>query len=371
MAADWDRWPASVTWSADGSSLVVTADDAGRRPVFVVDPADVVGDPGDRRRLQLRRRLRRTRRRALRAAQFVFVTAAPGAHRPRRHDHRCCRASKCHRCQANSSEVTAVSRRWHHRAVVADAARRRRPAPLVLWIHGGPLGSWNTWHWRWNPWLLTARGYAVLMPDPALSTGYGQDFIQRGWGAWGSAPYTDLMAATDAALAHPGVDETRAAAMGGSFGGYMANWIAGQTDRFDAIVTHASLWALDQFGPTTDGAYWWAREMTSRDGRAELAASTRRRDLHPDTGDPWRQGLPGTDRRGPATVVRAADAVRRCPQPTTAPARTGFCTSRPRGTGCSRPSTPRSGTRSSSRSSVATCSARTWSFRKRSGEASR
>ena len=136
------------------------------------------------------------------------------------------------------------------------------PAPLVLWIHGGPLASWNAWHWRWNPWLLVAKGYAVLMPDPALSTGYGQDFIQRGWGAWGFAPYTDLIAATDAACAHPRVDETRTAAMGGSFGGYMANWIAGHTDRFDAIVTHASLWALDQFGPTTDGAYWWAREMT-------------------------------------------------------------------------------------------------------------
>ena len=51
--------------------------------------------------------------------------------------------------------------------------------------------------------------------------------------------------------------------MGGSFGGYMANWIAGHTDRFDAIVTHASLWALDQFGATTDGAYWWVREMTA------------------------------------------------------------------------------------------------------------
>jgi len=50
--------------------------------------------------------------------------------------------------------------------------------------------------------------------------------------------------------------------MGGSFGGYMANWVAGHTDRFRAIVTHASLWALDQFGPTTDAAYYWKREMT-------------------------------------------------------------------------------------------------------------
>ncbi len=136
------------------------------------------------------------------------------------------------------------------------------PAPLLLWIHGGPLGSWNAWSWRWNPWLMVAQGYAVLLPDPALSTGYGQDFVQRGWGAWGKAPYTDLLAITDAVEARPEVDATRTAAMGGSFGGYMANWVAGHTDRFRAIVTHASLWALDQFGPTTDHAYYWAREMT-------------------------------------------------------------------------------------------------------------
>jgi dipeptidyl aminopeptidase/acylaminoacyl peptidase len=136
------------------------------------------------------------------------------------------------------------------------------PAPLLLWIHGGPVGSWNGWSWRWNPWLLAAQGYAVLLPDPALSTGYGQEFIQRGWGAWGGPPFDDLMTATDAACAHPRIDAGRIAAMGGSFGGYMANWVAGHTDRFSAIVTHASLWALDQFGPTTDLAYYWRREMT-------------------------------------------------------------------------------------------------------------
>ncbi len=107
-----------------------------------------------------------------------------------------------------------------------------------------------------------AQGYAVLLPDPALSTGYGLDFISRGWGNWGAAPYTDLMSATDAAVARDDIDETRTAAMGGSFGGYMANWVAGHTDRFKAIVTHASLWALDQFGPTTDAPWYWAREMT-------------------------------------------------------------------------------------------------------------
>jgi dipeptidyl aminopeptidase/acylaminoacyl peptidase len=137
------------------------------------------------------------------------------------------------------------------------------PAPLLLWIHGGPLHSWNAWSWRWNPQLAVARGYAVLLPDPALSTGYGLDFIARGWNAWGAAPYTDLMAITDAVVARPDIDETRTAAMGGSFGGYMANWVAGHTDRFRGIVTHASLWALDQFGPTTDFSPYWQSIFTA------------------------------------------------------------------------------------------------------------
>ncbi|NUP73470.1 MAG: S9 family peptidase, partial [Sinomonas sp.] len=133
--------------------------------------------------------------------------------------------------------------------------------PLLLWIHGGPIHSWNAWTWRWNPWLMTAQGYAVLLPDPALSTGYGQEFIQRGWGRWGDEPFTDLMAITDAALKRPDLDPERTAAMGGSFGGYMANWVAGHTDRFRAIVTHASLWALEGFGKTTDLGQFWAKEM--------------------------------------------------------------------------------------------------------------
>ncbi|MGH9023533.1 MAG: alpha/beta fold hydrolase, partial [Acidimicrobiia bacterium] len=149
----------------------------------------------------------------------------------------------------------------HSWLVLPDQASPGSPAPLVVFIHGGPLGSWNSWHWRWNPQLLAARGYAVLCPDPALSTGYGQAFVERGRGRWGEEPYTDLMAAVEAAAARPDVDGDCVAAMGGSFGGYMANWIAGHTDRFRCIVTHASLWALDQFHGTTDAGVWWEEEF--------------------------------------------------------------------------------------------------------------
>jgi dipeptidyl aminopeptidase/acylaminoacyl peptidase len=262
LTAEWDRWPTSVTWSVDGSVLIVTADEGGRGPVFAVAPSS-----GTVTRLTDDDYTYSDVRTAPEDVIFAMRSSYAQPPHPVRIDPdgtvtelSCAERPKL---PGTLTEVTAAADDGQPVRSWLALPHGDTQAPLVLWMHGGPLASWNAWHWRWNPWLLVARGYAVLMPDPALSTGYGQDFIQRGWGAWGFAPYTDLMAATDAACAHPRVDGTRTAAMGGSFGGYMANWIAGHTDRFDAIVTHASLWALDQFGPTTDGAYWWAREMTT------------------------------------------------------------------------------------------------------------
>ena len=230
----------------------------------------------------------------------------------------------------------------------------RAPAPLLLWVHGGPLGSWNDWAWRWNPWLMAAKGYAVLLPDPALSTGYGQDFIQRGWGAWGGPPFDDLMTATDAACAHPRIDATRIAAMGGSFGGYMANWIAGHTNRFAAIVTHASLWALDQFSPTTDHAYYWRREMTP-----EMTAANSPHHFVDRISTPMLVIHGDKDYRVPIGEAcgsgTSCSPTRRCRPAKTAAVRTDSCISRPRTTGSLRHNTPRSGTRWCSLSWPNTC----------------
>ncbi len=269
-ASEWDRRPTSLAWLPDGSGLVLTADDQGRAPVFV----HRLGDP-------------RPERLTADDAAYTHVHVAPDGHRL--YALRASYEAPPHpvRIELAGPEAGAVTplpaparlpelpgrlvelntetddgttvRAWFALPHTASAAD---PAPLVLWVHGGPLSSWNTWSWRWNPWLLVARGYAVLLPDPALSTGYGDEFIRRGWGRWGREPYTDLMAITDVAVARDDIDEDRTAAMGGSFGGYLANWIAGHTDRFRAIVSHAGLWALDQFVPTTDVAWYWQREMT-------------------------------------------------------------------------------------------------------------
>ncbi len=267
LAADWDRWPAPQAWLPDGSALVVTADDDGCAPVFLIDTSTgsvrritqdaaayslVLLAPDGLTAYALRSSY-------LFPAEIVRIDLASGA------TERLLNPSERPELPGTIERVESVGEDGHSVRswlVLPEGASAQSPAPALLWVHGGPIGSWNAWTWRWSPWIMAARGYAVLLPDPALSTGYGQHMVDRGWGQWGKAPYTDLMRATDDLVARADIDGTRLAAMGGSFGGYMANWIAGHTDRFAAIVTHASLWALDQFGPTTDAAYYWKREMT-------------------------------------------------------------------------------------------------------------
>jgi len=135
-------------------------------------------------------------------------------------------------------------------------------------VHGGPYSSWNAWSWRWNPWIMAARGYAVLLPDPALSTGYGQEHLRRGYGRWGDGTLADLLAITDAVVERDDIDAARTAVMGGSFGGYMANWIAGHTDRFRAIVTHASLWHFETM-LTADEGHFFVSEFGQPDEQPE------------------------------------------------------------------------------------------------------
>lgn len=130
------------------------------------------------------------------------------------------------------------------------------PAPLQQWVHGGPFASFNAWSWRWSPWIAAARGWAVLMPDPALSTGYGQGWITRAWPHRASVVWRDIEALLDAVVTRDDIDGERTACLGGSFGGYIANWVAGHTDRFRAIVSHSGIWAADQEHATTDLAGW-------------------------------------------------------------------------------------------------------------------
>jgi dipeptidyl aminopeptidase/acylaminoacyl peptidase len=128
-----------------------------------------------------------------------------------------------------------------------------RKLPLLLWIHGGPQSAWgDAFSFRWNAALYAARGYAVLLPNFHGSTGFGQAFTERISGDWAGAAYEDLMKAIDWAVAGGIADPDRLAAMGGSFGGYMVNWILGHTDRFRALVSHAGVYNLESMYGSTE-----------------------------------------------------------------------------------------------------------------------
>ena len=264
----FDRRPLEAAWATDSRSIFFTADDNGRRQVFRVGldgsrPAKVTTDDAAYDNLCVAPD--GSCLYALRSA----IDAPPTPVRVRIGAD----PSQLEALPSPGGDVSVPGTMTEVAATVADGTKVRawlvlpegasadNPAPLLLWVHGGPMMSYNSWSWRWSPWLMAARGYAVLMPDPALSTGYGHHMIVRGWDHWGGNPYNDVMTITDEVLGRPDIDTGRTAMMGASYGGYMANWIAGQTDRFKAIVSHAGLWALDQMFGTTDGPFYWRRHF--------------------------------------------------------------------------------------------------------------
>lgn len=122
-----------------------------------------------------------------------------------------------------------------------DAAKKY---PLLVLLHGGPQTMFSdAWGYRWNAQVFAGAGYAVLMINRRGSTGYGQKFTDEITNDWGGKAYVDIIKGTDATVAkYPFIDKSRLAAAGGSYGGYMADWLATHTDRFKAIISHAGVY---------------------------------------------------------------------------------------------------------------------------------
>ena len=128
--------------------------------------------------------------------------------------------------------------------------------PLKFLIHGGPQGACrNSWTYRWNAELFAANGYVVVMINFHGSTGYGQKFTDSISGDWGGKPYFDLMKGLDyVEKTYPFIDKNREAALGASYGGYMANWILGHANRFRCIVSHDGMF-------NSESAYGTSEEL--------------------------------------------------------------------------------------------------------------
>jgi dipeptidyl aminopeptidase/acylaminoacyl peptidase len=138
-----------------------------------------------------------------------------------------------------------------------------RKYPLLLLIHGGPQSLWtDSWGYRWNEELFAAPGYVAVLINPRGSTGYGQKFTDEITDDWGGRVYEDLMKGVDyVGEKYPFVDQTRVAAAGGSYGGYMIDWIATHTGRFKVLISHAGVYDKNSMYGATEELWFEEHDM--------------------------------------------------------------------------------------------------------------
>jgi len=255
LTQDWDRSVASLAWSPDSRYLLATAQDVLDTPAFLIDP-----QTGDVRRLDLVEGQEAHIGNLAPLGDYGLVfTRDAIANPPELYFKRDFRGltrdyAPARRLTDVSGPILAdrqpvVTERFSFAGAGGDTvwgqitklAGQEGPMPAILYVHGGPQGSFDdSWSSRWNPRAIASQGYAVVSIDFHGSTGYGQAFTDSITRDWGGKPLEDLQLGLAAALTRdPQIDGTRACAMGASYGGYMMNWIAGQwPDRFRCLVQH-------------------------------------------------------------------------------------------------------------------------------------
>jgi dipeptidyl aminopeptidase/acylaminoacyl peptidase len=260
--ANWDRSIGSLVWAPDSKTLYLTAEDFGESPIYSLgldgkQPAQLARLHADDLIFGASNQLFFTR----------MSIAAP---------------NEIWRMELSGSSGTAKAVTHMNDALLSEIAMSplesftfkgannegvqgfllkppgfdsSKKYPLKFLIHGGPQGAWgDDWTYRWNAQLFAATGgYAVVMINFHGSTGYGQAFTDAISGDWGGKPYEDLMKGLDyVEKTYPFIDKTREAALGASYGGYMANWVLGHTDRFKCIVSHDGMFNTESAWGTTE-----------------------------------------------------------------------------------------------------------------------
>jgi dipeptidyl aminopeptidase/acylaminoacyl peptidase len=293
-----DRWVNSFAWSPDSATLFFTTGDRGRQAIQTIPvtggsvriAASADGELDD---MQLTRDLKTmvyTQQTGVSPTEIYRAASTGGAPTALTH---------LNDQTLNAYQMTPLEEFWvdaadgsriHSFAIKPYGFQAGRKYPVLMLIHGGPQGAWgHDWTYRWNAQVFAAAGYLVIEPNPRGSTGYGQKFVDEINGDWGGRAFDDVMAVTDRVVASmPYADAARLTAAGGSYGGYMVDWILGHTQRFKALISHAGVYDLpSEFGATEElwfplwemgGAPW-----DKRDDYARWSPSAYAKDFHTPT----------------------------------------------------------------------------------------
>jgi dipeptidyl aminopeptidase/acylaminoacyl peptidase len=249
LTEKWDRSVASLAWALDSRSLLVTAQDVLETPLYRVDLKGKVTRLTDRGSIA----------EAVPLKNGGVVYAINSISGPSDLVHMNAKGKTTRLTNVNADALATLDPVNYQKFDFAGANGEQvfgqivKPQnatgklPVLLLVHGGPQGTFNnSWSYRWNPAVMASQGYAVVTIDFHGSTGYGQKFtdsINKNWGGW---PLEDLQKGMDAVgKIDTQLDTANACALGGSYGGYMMNWISGNwPDRFKCLVNHAGIFDL-------------------------------------------------------------------------------------------------------------------------------
>ena len=248
----FDRSANELVWSADSKTIFFTAENETLRPIYVMaartgaEPKKIIADgynlgfslSSDGKTLVFERT-------SLAAPAELFTAASDGSGVQQITHHN---DAILARVEMNAPETFwfegAAGTRVQAMLIRPPKFDATKKYPLLVLLHGGPQTMWsNAWGYRWNAEVFSAAGYVTLMINRRGSTGYGQKFADEITNDWGGKAYEDVMKGVDYTLGkYPFIDGSRMAAAGGSYGGYMANWMATHTGRFKAIISHAGIY---------------------------------------------------------------------------------------------------------------------------------
>ena len=290
----WDRSPGSVSWSNEGKTLFLTAEEDGKVKLFKLEipsnPLDMTllphavtnsGSISDVRPLGAESSKVFLSGSSL-IDNSIYSILDPTA------------SAEARVISSNSRDGSffglspdQVSDIWfdgaadgqkvHAWVVKPSGFSPGKTYPLAYLIHGGPQGSWeDSWSTRWNPAVYAEQGYVVITPNPTGSTGYGQAFTDAITNEWGGLPYNDLVKGFEYIKANLSyVDTSRSVALGASYGGYMMAWMQGHalSKEFKALVCHdgsfnipAQLASDEQYFPNHDlgGSFVTSKENMTK-----------------------------------------------------------------------------------------------------------
>ena len=260
LAPAFDRSPSAIVWSADSNTVYALAEDLGQERIFSINAASgafkALTEDGHVNSLDAAKGVVVYSRDALDSPAQIFAlnVRGGGAH------------ALTHVGQENMAQTPLSTVEQFHFAgwsgetvygyVVKPANYQPGSKyPVAFLIHGGPHGSFgNAWSYRWNPQVWAGMGYAVVMVDFHGSSGYGDAFAKSIVGHWGDRPLEDLQKGWAYALGrYSFLDGDRACALGGSYGGYMVTWIAGQWAKpWKCLVDHDGVFDIRLMSYSTD-----------------------------------------------------------------------------------------------------------------------